>query len=258
VLRNDDRTTVVRPYADAISGGAIAFFGEKYGSDVRVVSFGGFSTELCGGTHVGHTSEVGLFRIVSEGSIGSGVRRIEALTGEPAIARTLDRERMLRDLATRLRVSVDQLPPRVEALASRVSRPSRSAPARFSASSLAGSVHTAPSGHRYLVASDPGLGVPGLPAQSRRLAADLDAIVVLLLPDPEAGALRVGVSVPDALAGQVPATSVLDQVLAVTGGRGGGSPVFAQGGGARSDDVAGLESRVWAALGLDPTAAQAP
>jgi alanyl-tRNA synthetase len=258
VLRNDDRTTVVRPYADAIRDGAIAFFGEKYGADVRVVSFGDFSTELCGGTHVGHTSEVGLFRIVSEGSIGSGVRRIEALTGEPAIARTLDRERMLRDLATRLRVSVDQLPQRVEALASRVSRPSRPARARLSAPSLAGSVRTDPSGQRYLVTGDPDLGVSGLPAQSRRLAAELDAIVVLLLPDPEAGSLRVGVSVPDALAGQVPATSVLDRVLAVTGGRGGGSAVFAQGGGARSDDPPGTVSRVWAMLELDPAAAQAP
>jgi len=258
VLRNDDRTTVVRPYADAISGGAIAFFGEKYGDDVRVVSFGGFSTELCGGTHVGHTSEVGLFRIVSEGSIGSGVRRIEALTGEPAIARTLDRERMLRDLATRLRVPVDQLPQRVEVLASRVTRPTRPAPARLSASSLAGSVRTAPSGRRYLVTSDPELEVSGLPAQSRRLADDLDAITVVLLPDPEAGSLRVGVSVPGDLAGQVPATSVLDQVLAVTGGRGGGSPAFAQGGGARPGDLSGLESRVWAALGLDPAAEQAP
>jgi alanyl-tRNA synthetase len=208
---------------------------------------------------VGHTSEVGLFRIVSEGSIGSGVRRIEALTGEPALARTLDRERMLRDLATRLRVSVDQLPQRVEALASRVSRPERAvrgARAERTASSLAGSVRTARSGRRYLVASDPDLGVSSLPAQSRRLAADLDAIVVLLLPDPEAGSLRVGVSVPDDLAGQVPATSVLDQVLAVTGGRGGGSPVFAQGGGAGSDDLAGLESRVRAALEVDPAAAQ--
>ena len=258
VLRNDDRTTVVRPYADAVRDGAIAFFGEKYGADVRVVSFGGFSTELCGGTHVGHTSEVGLFRIVSEGSIGSGVRRIEALTGEPAIARTLDRERMLRDLAARLRVPVDQLPQRVEALASRVNRPSRPAPDRLSASSLAGSVRTAPSGRRYLVASDPDLEVSGLPAQSRRLADDLDAITVMLLPDPEAGSLRVGVSVPGDLAGQVPATSVLDQVLAVTGGRGGGSPAFAQGGGARSGDLPGLESKVWAALGLDPAAAQAP
>jgi alanyl-tRNA synthetase len=251
VLRNDDRTTTVRPYADAIGDGAIAFFGDKYGDDVRVVSFGDFSTELCGGTHVGHTAEVGLFRIVSEGSIGSGVRRIEALTGEPAIARTLEADRMLRGLAGRLRVSVDQLPQRVEALAARGSRTSRPGPA-VAPGAVADSVRTDRSGHRYLVTSDPDLDVSGLPAQARSLAAGLDATVVLLLPDAGTGSMRVGVGVPAALTTQAPATEVLNRVLAVTGGHGGGSPAFAQGGGAKPGDLSGVEHRIWAALGLEP------
>jgi alanyl-tRNA synthetase len=253
VLQNEDRTTAVRPYAEAIRDGAIAFFGDKYGDDVRVVSFGDFSTELCGGTHVGHTSEVGLFRIVSEGSIGSGVRRIEALTGEPAVARTLDRDRMLRGLATRLKVSVDQLPQRVEALAARGARPSRAEQGRLSAPSVAGAVRTGSSGQRYLVVSDADLDVSGLPAQSRRLAAELGAIVVLLLPS-DAGSLRVGVSVPDGLTGSSPATAVLDRVLSVTGGRGGGSPAFAQGGGAQGGDLPATIARIHEALGLDAPA----
>jgi alanyl-tRNA synthetase len=245
VLANAERTTRVKPYQDAIRDGAIAFFGDKYGDDVRVVSFGDFSTELCGGTHVHNTSEVGLFRIVSEGSIGSGVRRIEALTGEPAIARTLDRERMLRNLATRLRVPVDQLPQRVEALAVKGGK-SRG---RVAAEPTADEVRTDPSGHRYVVLSDPGLSLPDLPREARRLAAGLDAVVVLLLPDPEAGSLRVGVSVPDALAGRFPATAVLDRVLAVTGGHGGGSATFAQGGGAVPGDLPGVTTRIWDAVG---------
>jgi alanyl-tRNA synthetase len=251
VLRNEDRTTAVKPYTEAISDGAIAFFGDKYGDDVRVVSFGDFSTELCGGTHVGHTSEVGLFRIVSEGSIGSGVRRIEALTGEPAIARTLDQDRMLRGLATRLRVSVDQLPQRLESLAARGSRTSRPSPA-VTAGAAADSVRTDRSGHRYLVTSDPDLDVSGLPTQAQRLAADLDATVVLLLPDAAAGSMRVGVGVPAGLTGQVPATGVLNRVLAVTGGHGGGSPAFAQGGGATAGDPSDIEHRIRAALDLEP------
>ena len=250
VLRNDDRTTAVKPYADAIGDGAIAFFGDKYGDEVRVVSFGDFSTELCGGTHVDRTSEVGLVRIVSEGSIGSGVRRIEALTGEPAITRTQDQDRMLRGLATRLHVSVDQLPQRVEALAVRRSRAARPGPAA-TADAIADSVRADRSGRRYVVASDPSLRPADLPAQARRLSGDLDAVVVLLLPDAGDGSLRVGVSVPGGLAGQVPATGVLDRILAVTGGHGGGSPTFAQGGGAKLDDLPGTEERIWAALGLE-------
>jgi alanyl-tRNA synthetase len=250
VLQNEDRVTTVKPYAEAIRDGAIAFFGDKYGDDVRVVSFGGFSTELCGGTHVGHTSEVGLFRIVSEGSIGSGVRRIEALTGEPAIQRTLDHDRMLRDLATRLRVSVDQLPQRVEALAARGSKAARPDPGRLTAQSLAEAVRADATGQRYLVVSAPDLDVSALPAQARRLAAELDAIVVLLLPDQQSDSLRIGVSVPDALTGQLPATAVLDQVLGVTGGRGGGSAGFAQGGAAKVNDLPATVGRIHEVLGM--------
>jgi alanyl-tRNA synthetase len=249
ILANVERTTVVRPYQDAIRDGAIAFFGEKYGDDVRVVSFDGFSTELCGGTHVHGTAEVGLFLIVSEGSIGSGTRRIEAVTGDAAVRRTLERDKLLRELAARLRVSVDHLPSRIEALAA---RPGRERRPQVAAESVADRVRADPSGQRYLVVSDPGLGPADLPAQARQLSTDLDAVVVLLLPDAGEGSLRAGVGVPDVLTAQIPATEVLDRVLAVTGGRGGGSPSFAQGGGARADDLPGTVSRVWAALGLDP------
>jgi len=254
VLANVERATVVKPYQDAIRDGAIAFFGEKYGDDVRVVSFDGFSTELCGGTHVHGTAEVGLFLIVGEGSIGSGTRRIEAITGDAAVRRTLERDKLLRELAARLRVSVDQLPQRVEALAA---RPGRERRPQVAADSVADGVRADRSGHRYLVVSDPGLGPADLPAQARQLSSDLDAVVVLLLPGAGEGSLRAGVGVPAALTTQLPATEVLDRVLAVTGGRGGGSASFAQGGGARADDLPGTVSRIWAALGLDH-AQQAP
>jgi alanyl-tRNA synthetase len=278
VLENVARTTAVKPFGDAIRDGAIAFFGDRYaalaarrgveggssplgptehGDDVRVVSFGDFSTELCGGTHVRNSAEVGLFRIVSEGSIGSGVRRIEAVTGDAAVQRTLERERLLRGLAARLRVPVDQLPVRVDALTARAGRSRDPGVPRLDADQLTGAVRKAPSGQRYLVTSDPGLGPSDLPGEARRLAAELDAAVVLLLPDPQSGSLRIGVSVPDRMAAQAPATDVLDRVLAVTGGRGGGSATFAQGGGATPDDLAGIEARIRAALGLDPAEARA-
>jgi len=247
VLENADRTTQVRPYQDAIGEGAIAFFGEKYADQVRVVSFGAFSKELCGGTHVHGTAEVGLFLIISEGSVGSGVRRIEAITGDAAVQRTLERDRLLRGLAARLRVPVDQLPQRVEAL---TARGGQTRAARLTAQSVADAVRVAPSGLRYLVAQDPDVPVPDLARETRRLSRELGAVVVLLRPDPQAGSLRAGVSVPDELTAQVPATAVLDQVLAVTGGHGGGSAAFAQGGGAAPDDLPAVESRIRSALGL--------
>jgi len=250
VLANIPRRTEVKQFRDAIGGGAIAFFGDTYGDNVRVVSFGDFSAELCGGTHVPGTAEIGLFRIVSESSIGSGVRRIEAVTGETAVALTLERDKLLRGLAARLRVPVDQLPERVEALAAGSKHvASRPGSARTDAAALAGAVRAAPSGQRYVVAEDADIEPAGLAAEARRLSAELDAVAVLLLPDAQAGLLRVGVSVP-AAAGRLDARVVLRQVLAVTGGRGGGSRAFAQGGGAKLADLPSVIARIHAALGL--------
>ena len=251
ILANIARRTEVKPFRDAVGGGAIAFFGDKYGADVRVVSFGDFSAELCGGTHVPGTAEIGLFRIVSETSIGAGVRRIEAVTGAAAVAYTLDRDRLLRAVAARLRVPVDQLPQRVEALAARNGTGSRGS---MAAASLAGNVVTAPSGQRYVIAEDPEIGPASLAAEARKLSRELDAIAVLLLPDASDGSLRVGVSVPPAApgpgGGRPDARAVLRQVLAVTGGHGGGSESFAQGGGAELGDLPAAVARIRAALGL--------
>jgi alanyl-tRNA synthetase len=242
VLENADRTTEIKPYQDAIRDGAIAFFGDKYGDDVRVVSFDGFSTELCGGTHVHSTAEVGLFRIVTESSIGSGVRRIEAVTGEGALEHTLERDKVLKGLASRLRVSVDQLPQRVEALTAKDNKP-KSQP-RVAADSLADTVRVAPSGYRYVVVQEPGIEQSDLAREANRLSGELQAVVVLLVSD-EAGSLRVGVSVPKALTSTIEAKAVLQHVLTLTGGRGGGSATFAQGGGTMPDDLPSVISGIW-------------
>jgi alanyl-tRNA synthetase len=241
VLANADRRTDVRPYADAVGSGAIAFFGDSYGDQVRVVSFGGFSAELCGGTHVTRTAEIGLFRIVSEGSIGAGVRRIEALTGDAAVGWTLDRDRLLADAAARLRVPPEQLPDRVSALAA---RGPRRRPAPSGPLAGPGDVAVSGSGTRYVVATSPDGDLPGLPAAARRLSGELDALAIVLLPGAGNGGLRVGVAVPPGLAVALDARRELDRVLAVTGGRGGGSAVFAQGGGLELTDPGEVTSQI--------------
>lgn len=246
VLANLTRSTQVRPYAEAVAGGAIAFFGDRYGDDVRVVSFGEVSAELCGGTHVPATAQIGLLRILSEGSIGSGLRRIEAVTGATALDFTLDRDRLLRGLATRLHVGVDQLPQRVEALTARRASPRRP---RLSPADHADAVRATQSGRRYLILADPGIETGALAREAGRLSAGLDAVAVLLLPAAD-GTLRIGVSVPPA--GALDARALLRRVLAVTGGRGGGSARFAQGGGTEPAEPAAAAARIAEALGLAP------
>lgn len=245
VLANADRRTNVRSYQDAMADGAVAFAGDRYDDEVRVVSFGDFSMELCGGTHVDSTAEVGLFRILGESSVGSGVRRIEAVTGERAVDHTLERDRLLKGLASRLRVSVNQLPRRVDALASGpTTRPRH----RVSAASVAGGVHVSPTGHRYLVVHDRQIEPSELAPETKRLGAELDVATVLLLSDAETRSLRIAVHVPERLVPTFDASAILRDVLAVTGGRGGGSPVFAQGGGVASVDQATVIDAAWLAL----------
>jgi alanyl-tRNA synthetase len=246
VLANSRRSTQVLPYTEAVGSGAVAFFGDKYGDDVRVVRFGDFSAELCGGTHVPATAQIGLFRIVSEGSIGAGVRRIEALTGGAAVTYTQERERLLQGLAARLRVSVDQLPERVAALAARPARPRQ---AQLSPAAWADAVQAGPDGQRYVLVTDPGVEPADLPREAARLSSELGAVAVVLLPD--ADSPRVGVSVP-AGPGAPDARETLATILAATGGRGGGSARFAQGGGLRPGDPAATAATIAGALGLSP------
>jgi alanyl-tRNA synthetase len=105
ILANTEVTTDIMNLDEALSTGAMALFGEKYGDSVRVVSIPGFSRELCGGTHVGRTGDIGLFKIVYEGSISQGVRRIEAITGEYALDRFQEATAQLTKASELLRTS---------------------------------------------------------------------------------------------------------------------------------------------------------
>jgi len=120
-LNADVATRLMTP-DDAVKAGALALFGEKYGDEVRVVSMGGadddrhFSTELCGGTHVRRAGDIGLFKIVGEGAVAAGVRRIDALTGKGAFDYVVEREKLLADAADALKIQPTELPNRIATL----------------------------------------------------------------------------------------------------------------------------------------------
>jgi alanyl-tRNA synthetase len=106
----------VMPLEDAKSKGAIAMFGEKYAADVRVIDFPGVSMELCGGTHVSNTNEIGLFKIVSETGIAAGIRRIEAIAGQAVLDYLAVREAVTKDLSDRFKTKIEEIPDRVTVL----------------------------------------------------------------------------------------------------------------------------------------------
>src|SRR4029450_6373560 len=111
--------TRLMKYDAAVASGAMALFGEKYDDDVRVLHFGDFSVELCGGTHVRRTGDIGLFKIVNEGGIQAGVRRIEAVTGQGALDWVAKSDQVLRELAAIVKASRDEVEDKVRQLAER-------------------------------------------------------------------------------------------------------------------------------------------
>ncbi|MGH8085580.1 MAG: alanine--tRNA ligase [Lysobacter sp.] len=220
---------------EALDFGAMALFGEKYGDEVRVLRMGEGSTELCGGTHVGRTGDIGLFKIVSEGGVSAGVRRIEALTGQGALDHVATEEQRLdeaarllggnpADVADKLRVLLDRqkkLERELEALKAKA--------ASGATSDLAGSAIEV-AGIKVLAARLEGFDAKALRDALDRLKQQLgDAVVLLAGTQDGKAALVAGVS--GAALGRVKAGELLGHVAGQINGKGGGRPDMAQGGG---------------------------
>ena len=222
-------------YDEAIEAGAVAIFEEKYGDRVRVISFGDFSTELCGGTHASATGEIGLLKLVAESGIASGVRRIEALTGLGALAHMRQQEQTLRELAGLLKSSVAELPSRVEKLLEERRLLERSLEKARTASHSAASADLSAearevNGTRLLAARVQGVEGKALRSMVDDLRGKLGSGIILLAVEAEGG-VTLALGVTKDLVKRFKAGDLVREVAAVVGGKGGGRPDFAQAGG---------------------------
>jgi alanyl-tRNA synthetase len=235
ILRNTAVGTTVMPLEQAIATGAMALFGEKYGEQVRVVKVPGFSQELCGGTHVGRTGDIGLCKIVYEGSISSGVRRIEAITGEGALHQFQEATGALRRVAEIVHAAEPELADHVAKLLAneRALEHQLKQLKEKLAQSAAGALETQArtlNGARVLAAH-----LDGMDRQQMRSLADSlrnkwkSAVVVLV--SGEEGNVSIVAAVTKDLTAKVQAGKLVGAVAQAVGGKGGGRPDMAEGGG---------------------------
>jgi alanyl-tRNA synthetase len=266
IRHNEPVTTRLMPPDDAIAAGAMALFGEKYGDEVRVLAMGrpnwqdsghNYSVELCGGIHVGATGDIGVFRIVSESAVSSGVRRIEALTGEGARKWLVGREEALKSTAGLLRTTPDEVEARVAALLDERRKLERELADAKKALALGGG------GGAKAEAADEEVGgvkfsgqvIDGLDAKELRGLLDQEkqrmgsgVAVIIAVND---GKASIAAAVTEDLAGKVSAVDLVKAGVEALGGKGGGGrPDMAQGGGpdgAKAADAVAAAKAVLAA-----------
>ncbi|MBW1844687.1 MAG: alanine--tRNA ligase, partial [Deltaproteobacteria bacterium] len=222
-------------YPEAIEAGAVAIFDEKYGDVVRVVQFGDFSTELCGGTHASATGDIGLLKILSESGIASGVRRIEALTGLGALSHLRDQERALRSASELLRVSAAEVPARIEKLledrrsAEREIEQLRSAQRGVASKDLTRDAKEI-AGVQVIATRVAGAEAKELRGMVDDLRSQLTSGIVLLAAETN-GQVSLALGVTKDLTDRFRAGDMIREVAIIVGGKGGGRPDFAQAGG---------------------------
>ncbi len=251
ILANAQTHTRVMGFDAAIAAGAIGLFGEKYGAEVRVLEIGPNSTELCGGTHVARTGDIGLFKIVSESGVAAGVRRIEAVTGEAALDYLNGAERALEAIARELRCGRLESETKVAALIDRARRLEKEVErlktklASGSGTDLAAGAHEV-GGVRVVSARVDGTDAKALRAAVDQLKAQLQSAVIVLASADGDAKITLVAGVTDDLTKRVQAGALVGQIAALVGGKGGGRADFAQAGGS---DVAALDAALAGVIG---------
>jgi alanyl-tRNA synthetase len=249
ILSNAETRARVMSMDEALSEGAMALFGEKYGSDVRVLNIGD-SIELCGGTHVRRSGDIGLFKIVAESGIASGVRRVEAVTGPGVLAYLNEKEAKLRAVADAVRGTPDDAPRKVEQLQARMRQLEkeleqlRGKLARGESSDVASQAIEV-KGVKVVAARLDGADAKGLREAVDRLKDKL-APAAIVLASVADGKVTLIAGVTKELTDRIQAGPLVNQVAIRVGGKGGGRPDMAQAGG---NDPAGLDAALSALPG---------
>ncbi|MEH1782251.1 MAG: alanine--tRNA ligase [Nostoc sp.] len=249
----------VLPLAEAKARGAVAMFGEKYGEEVRVIDFPSVSMELCGGTHVSNTAEIGVFKIISEAGVASGVRRIEAVSG-PAILDYLNlRDKVVKDLSDRFKVKPEELPDRITSLQSELRNSQKELEtlkvqlAIAKSDSLLQTAETV-GGHKIIVAQLEDVDAESLKTAAERLLQKIGNGAVVLGSVPEAGKVSIVAAFsPEVNKKGLQAGKFVGAIAKICGGGGGGRPNLAQAGGRDAsklpDALGQAESDLKSALG---------
>ncbi len=241
IRRNNRVETRLMKHEEAIKAGAMALFGEKYGDEVRVVGMGEFSTELCGGTHVTRTGDIGLFKVVAEGGVAAGVRRIEAVTGPGALAYAQEQEATLRDVADLVRAQpqevaarLAQIQDQVKVLEKELARYKSKMAASQGDDLAALAVDIA--GIKVLAAVIEGADAKALRELADKLRDKLKSCAVVLGSAVDGKVVLIAAVTPDAH-GKVKAGELVNFVAGQVGGKGGGKPDLAQAGGSEPDKL---------------------
>ena len=236
VLSNQAAVAQTMSYDDAVKGGAVALFGEKYGDSVRVLDIG-FSRELCGGTHVARTGDIGLFKVITEGGVAAGVRRIEAVTGANALAWVQHLNATVQRAAAALKTQPAELPERIGLLQDQLKAVEKELDqARAKLASSAGNALTEaaiemPAGFKLLVTEVKGVDPKDLRSMVDQLKDRLKSAVVLLATASADGKISVVAGVTSDLNAKIKAGELVGFVAGQIGGKGGGRPDMAMGGG---------------------------
>jgi alanyl-tRNA synthetase len=235
IQKNYDVTARIMKYDEAIKAGALAFFGDKYGDEVRVLTMGDFSTELCGGTHVRRTGDIGFFKIVSESGVAAGIRRIEAVTGEGALAWVQAQEEKLAEAASVLRAPVTEVSAKLKQVLDNVRSLEREV-ARLK-SKLASSQGEDLASQAIEVKGSKVLAATLEGADAKTLRETMDKLkdrlksAAIVLGAVHDGKVSLIAGVTSDLVAKVKAGELVNYVAQQVGGKGGGRPDMAQAGG---------------------------